>query len=889
MANKIQYSSQNITDQFIKEIAPHFLEIDDLNLLNTGLFGYINNAMANIAENSYFTTTLLQNETFPNKALLPDSIYAYAALAGFNKFNAVPAQVTFMLMIKIDDLVNMAEKDPNSGMLKYHIDQFSTLNIENNFLYTLDYNIDINIKSIDGKYVFQCIWDMINKYNPLSPIKNPYIKNSLVKVQNTDFIVLILHGIQVERNLTTITVQNNDIVDSTNYNFKYNGDLADFNIYYENEATDEHFLLEKYYVDVFRPTGGRICFYTFDGAGSINIKFSNYPGFFRPEYGSKLNFEAFITKGDQANFEYNNSNTLFRFNNIEDEKKPVHFAYLVGNSNGGVAKKTLQEIKDRTIQEFSIRGNITTENDLQTYFDSKNQINKVLFNKKRDDVITRLYNAFLLLRDQNKEIIPTNSLNLLVYNYQLSNNAYIKPGTLIETYDDNLRIAKIPEETYDMQTILEKDRDHNVYLYTCPFLIRINKKPFYSAYYINSVDYTIGSSFSYINQNNFVEILPRNIRITRNAIYDDNYKITLEVTSPNLELGTGITVHPDLVRIYGIIKDADNPVGYIKFEAVSFNQEDNSVKYQCILNTNDVITPQEMICITDSVYEFSLTSEMSKNEFYIGEKFNLTLNVFIRNDTNINLRYNGIESYIPNLGTDWVLIGSHDLDGYLKLFESMGQLLQSPISIKLMPQSNTDFYYILRMVPLVRYLYMKQISNMSIISSAIMNYKQQMLDMINYLENNFTIDMKFYNTFGKSYYYIINNKAENKLDRVNIDIEFIIRLQTGSSESLPVEINKFIEEYIEETNNIKNDFMYISNLMRSIEENFQDVININFKKINNYPTEIQSIENIFENVYQLTKDELYSFTPEFLNINKKAIVDNYSNISFEKEIKITYI
>ena len=194
---KIQYTSYNLQDAWLKEIAPHFFEIDDLNLMRTGLFGYVNEVMANSVEQSFLTTTLLANEVFPNKAVLPDSIYAYAALAQYKDFNAQPAGINCILAIKIDDLIQMATYDNNTKMLHYDIDKYSKVIIEDKFSYVLDYDVKIRIKEINGKYNYICTWDLIKKNNWFSKISSPYIKYTTLNIQNTDFLVL---GLQYECN-----------------------------------------------------------------------------------------------------------------------------------------------------------------------------------------------------------------------------------------------------------------------------------------------------------------------------------------------------------------------------------------------------------------------------------------------------------------------------------------------------------------------------------------------------------------------------------------------------------------------------------------------------------------------------------------------------------------
>ena len=63
------------------------------------------------------------------------------------------------------------------------------------------------------------------------------------------------------------------------------------------------------------------------------------------------------------------------------------------------------------------------------------------------------------------------------------------------------------------------------------------------------------------------------------------------------------------------------------------------------------------------------------------------------------------------------------------------------------------------------------------------DYLYQIYDL---LENNYSIDMKFFNTFGKSRYYMIGMKCNedlNNLETVNIKLSFGIRVSQLTDET----------------------------------------------------------------------------------------------------------
>ena len=148
------------------------------------------------------------------------------------------------------------------------------------------------------------------------------------------------------------------------------------------------------------------------------------------------------------------------------------------------------------------------------------------------------------------------------------------------------------------------------------------------------------------------------------------------------------------------------------------------------------------------------------------------------------------------------------------------------------------------------------------------------------------LDLKWYNTYGKSKNYIIGDSDEI-IDRVNISIGFYIYLVAGTDAiKVTDELKSFIKETIENLNTTGSNELHISNLMRTIENNFAYVDHIKFIGINGdidasgsykttdtmgYSTDYQSIKNITKDINELSKEERFAYVPEMLCINKDQI------------------
>jgi len=146
------------------------------------------------------------------------------------------------------------------------------------------------------------------------------------------------------------------------------------------------------------------------------------------------------------------------------------------------------------------------------------------------------------------------------------------------------------------------------------------------------------------------------------------------------------------------------------------------------------------------------------------------------------------------------------------------------------------------------------------------------------------IDLKFFNTYGKSKNYMIGENDEI-IDRVNLSISFIIYLIKGTDIiKVKDEIKLYIKEKIENLNKQDALDFHVSNLIRAIENNFAYIDHIKFRGINGtvredgtydsstgYDTDYQSIRNIAKNLDELTKEERFQYVPEMLCINKDQV------------------
>lgn len=170
-------------------------------------------------------------------------------------------------------------------------------------------------------------------------------------------------------------------------------------------------------------------------------------------------------------------------------------------------------------------------------------------------------------------------------------------------------------------------------------------------------------------------------------------------------------------------------------------------------------------------------------------------------------------------------------------------------------------------------------------------YQHMELLLADQLKNVSHIDLKFYNTYGKSKNYLIGD-ADEVIDRVNMSICFYVYVVAGTDlVKAQTDLKTFIKDTIESLNKYGSNDMNISNLIRKIENNFSYVDHLKFIGINGevsdgeykktdtlgYSTDYQTIRNITTDLDDLDKDERFAYVPEMLCINK----DQISLVMFE--------
>lgn len=884
MTVKDRSSMYNTLEYWTKELAPKYFDMGSINISRIGMFGYLNEIFADATSDIINENLVLFNEIFFKKCQIPESILTYAAQYRIEDINAKPAVMEFTLGIREDTLLENSVTDAN-GNSYFIIDSDSEIILEDDFKYMLDYNVKISIKKINKRHIYSAQYVM-NKTNDLSDIKNPYLKVTTQKMDGLTYLYIIVKARQIDKITVEQTVFNDDLLSFVTKDFKYTGTLADFDVYYKGPNDKDFIQIKKLIIDS-PPVDEKFCYYQYKDDNTINISFSTLQKHFKPEFNSTIRMEIYTTRACDGNFDYTGDNVRINLKSETiDYKKVIMLAASLSKSYGAEDKFSYTELKDMVSYYASTSNNIGTTIDLDRYFTKLNSQSKLTFVKKRDDILDRLFTGYMLMKDSNDTIIPTNTVNL-----ELGKNQF-------DTSDENLKRYIIKagakfvykdEDSFELKRVDEFTEDHK-FRYSNPHTIVVNKNPLSISYYMNSMNKKFNTDFSYMNDLSFFQFITNSITIKRDAINgDDAYNIEF-TTIPNIsdvEFGFA-NMSPegkfqssnDRLKVFGLLHDEQNNNDkYIEFKMVDYTPDTKEMKFSCRLTTDDYISATNKLRITNTIKK---AGEILPDILIEATEMKMELLLMYKDDdTNINHKY---EEIIPE-SKGRTLTNSYSLIEDINLINDMTDIMRSTIKFKLLKQNDYSQYsYYIRNMPFTNYDYIKSRKCSEEYVRNLFTNADTIRAALKLITNNFSIDLKMYNTYGKSKYFYICGDKNRLLDNVNLSIDLTIKLNPANllNTTLQYDIKEFIKDYVESVNNDNN--LYISNLIRELENSFRDIIYIEFNRINKYDNSVQSIEKNFPTHIMSRRNDMIEFVPEFVNIAKDYyeddIVDYRINIKF---------
>lgn len=841
MATIISDNSYDYEEKFLA-MAKDFFNLDTLSTAKLGMFGYTTTAMSHLAKDAAFHRNMLYREFFPNTAVMNNSLYNWARILDYNIDFAKPAVMQVAMRINIDDIIVSSIKN-NYGVTSngYKIfslkkDQVFTIG---KLSYLLPHEIEIKCKSgtvspsVEAKYI---VSDLTTNYNdPLSD--TTYIK-ILVEGQ---FATLFFNIYQMAMKTTFIDVLSTDSFDNTIFDVKFGKNLVSFAVDYKSSGSSVYNSVPMVFgEDWAEGSGSRNGYYTITDETNLRLFFSSKAGSFRPTFNSKLKVTTITTEGSLGNYDYSGRVTLQNsfFSNA---------GYSIINlteSSGGKDQINFLETKKSLINKLRTRDSYITEFDLNSFFElvrstriQKGMLTEVI--RTRDDIIKRVFSAYVLLKLKSGEVVPSNTVNLEMTAQDIVDRSFsIKPGSMV-IYDKDLsKYRLLGKNEIPDPYFFHPDG----YSFVVPFLIHIDFD-MYPKTDIYRTDYNINIPVSYkpytqLNGN----VMLNFINLKRSSLVDlDKFVLSLEILGDSTALAEKIVVARlrskigDLAGIATMTQIPDTASFFLNiFTSDNFSQDGKYIIENTFFSSNDI--------------SILLSSLPLSGEYYID------IGIYDSNMTSVA----SSNSYIDFISS--VSIGiAEDITKYVHIPVTVDQTA-GKLSLNRVPLLGANFFY-------------NDVYNRDI-SGTLSNLFSAVNEIDTALENNTSIDIKFFNSSGPS------NTFNS--DTTDLRVKLQIKLIGNESNALDLQIKRYIANFVEGVNTNLAPRFSVSNLISSLEKDFSEISYIQVFSINS--ANLQSVEKL-PNID--TRDPFY--IPEYLNIKKKTGSSSDGAQDFIYDIIIEYL
>lgn len=877
-----------ITDS-LNELKKRYIEDEDETTLSLGIFGYVTDTEAKKIQSSVIMTGELGNEMFPTKAKLSKNVLAHAIYCNIEDINAIPSTMTLNIGIKVRDFEKYMQGN------RFTFDHSYPIFI-GEYEFHFDYDIIIiRSETINNTYVYSAHYDMSDE-NRLSDITDPYLKQPFtLKIGNDDFIVFqsLIRQITIEE--TTDRISKESIIDNKTYTFEFENQIADFDVYVTDNDKTTRLKPIPYGSSVENEQN--YCWYLFITDNTIRISFDNKS--YIPGLNSEIYIKAYTTLGANSNFNYKKIDEFYDgfYVELQSEKynydRIVCYAVPTTDATGGRDRKTTESLQNLIPKAALSRGSITTETDVSNYFNLiDDDTNRLKMQKKVDNQIERLWYSYFLLKDEDNNIIPTNSIDMKINVSDFStvsvlgdNKRHILPAGTIIRYDAESKIGEIIDESEVPALFSDEYFSSQYYYYMTIYNTILNEDPLYAAFYLTISNKDSFFCFNYVNEEVDMQFIATRCNFQRNLLVDQQiYKFTFSIAQ-SISADVGLyaidtveetdkegkiiknTVITNNMKCILVLYDEDTPYRWVEANLVDYDSNRFKSDWNLELTTDNVMDDRNRLKINNlhvsgsTATNYGFFDANTKAKLYILAKF--SDGEYGRGD---------LDSIAPGFD-GWSLTNVYSVNNGLDFFENFTTVLASRVEV----DDNTDNIYSVSKVPVVGLHYMDDMERSDYLIKAIDEKKAYIDYCLKLLENSIGIDFKFFNTYGPSVIYTIGDKKETPIGHVDITLKFRASLKPTADVYTKDELIKEIKSYIE--NLYGNDDWHAPNMINDIYSKFAD--RLNYLEFMNYNDFWLGVQHIIMN----TPDDP-TVVPEFINVRNRYNITG--NIEPCIDIEISY-
>ena len=246
----------SIRELALNEIMPKYFE-EEQNNLTVGLTGMLTEYIGTVTEDAFNAASTMILETFPNRAKMPESIYANAAIFQLTNAFSTPASCQFLIILSEDDIKRNFIQKAGNKYSYFYIDKDTTFYIKD-IPFVLDYDIEIKAVHKESQgWLYSAKYIMNSYKNTVSGVSDPYIK---IRKSSSGLIALNVTLRQYRRH-----VVDEELIDNATVNFpvvkvSYSNKVAGLDILYRESSDGNWIQLEKKVVYSL-PSKEPFCYY----------------------------------------------------------------------------------------------------------------------------------------------------------------------------------------------------------------------------------------------------------------------------------------------------------------------------------------------------------------------------------------------------------------------------------------------------------------------------------------------------------------------------------------------------------------------------------------------------------------------------------------------------
>lgn len=188
-------------------------------------------------------------------------------------------------------------------------------------------------------------------------------------------------------------------------------------------------------------------------------------------------------------------------------------------------------------------------------------------------------------------------------------------------------------------------------------------------------------------------------------------------------------------------------------------------------------------------------------------------------------------------------------------------------------------------VPVLQYSKLSDENVSNRITEIISETKEYLDEMNMRLDDSFSIDYKFFRTYGPCQYFKLMTSSGESTDLTSLDIslEFNAIIKPGvtaTDSDITNDLKTFLKSYVEKLNSEDDDYtIYMSNIITELETNFSNIIkSVELVNLNGEEDKYRIIQydkpDLKSNLYINGQELLKNYVPEYINLPLENITIN---------------